>query len=126
MDVVFHVCHLGKARACDSLGPVCAVEQLQQFSIVDVAWSPLKRNAGRGMARCSNVTGFHLLNNSQRQPGCLCELLATAHGDPSHNSVTKMDKLFCEVATKLLTMKTENTQVRRRFQSIVHIFLGAE
>lgn len=55
----------------------------------------------RALSGCSNVTGFHLLNNSQRQP----TTVATALGDPSHDSVTKTHKLFREVATKLLTTK---------------------
>lgn len=100
MDVVFSCLLPGKS-------PVCASHI--KLSIVAMARSPAKTNAGgRRGARFawSQVTGFHLLNYSQRQP----KTVATALGDPSHDSVTKMHKLLHEGATKLLTMKTENTQ----------------
>lgn len=100
MDVVFSCLSPGKS-------PVCA----SHINSASWPWrghqwrQTLGGDAGARFG-WSQVTGFQLLNNSHRQP----KTVATALGDPSHDSVTKMHKLFHEGATKLLTMKTENTQ----------------
>lgn len=76
----------------------------------------------RTLSECSIVTGLHLLNNSQRQP----TTVATALSDPSHDSVTKTQKLFCEVATKLLTTKTDTHKFNNSWQALCRVFLGMD